>query len=55
MRTVFEGSFPNFNGARKADNAHQSSLMDSVGKEEMRVKRQLLWDEVAEAVLQMCS
>ena len=43
MTAVFEGSFPNFNVAHKVDNVHHLSLMDIVGKEEMRVKRQLLW------------
>ena len=38
----FWSSFTNFNGVRKADDVHHSSLVDSVGKEEMRVKRQLL-------------
>ena len=36
---VFEGSFPNFNVARKSGNAHHSSPMDIVGKEEMRMER----------------
>ena len=35
VATVSEGNFPNVNVACKADNVHQSSLMDKVDKGEM--------------------